>query len=162
MKKPYYTVENLDCRSSIGYLVRRLHSLIVPRAEARFADSELSFTQWVALMRLGEGLAKTCAEVAQHLGHDTGATTRMLDQLEERGLVKRARDTVDRRVVNVELTAKGRAMSKTLAPRMVSLLNEMLCDFSHAEITTLIALLTRLLARMEQDVEAPARARAAR
>jgi DNA-binding MarR family transcriptional regulator len=162
-KKPYYSLENLSCRRSIGYLVRRLHNLVVPRAEAQFAHAELSFTQWVTLMGLGEGIAKTCAEVAQHLGHDTGATTRMLDQLEERGLVKRERDTADRRVVNVVLTAKGRAMSKTLAPRMVDMWNESLADFSRAEVNTLIELLTRLLARIEQESdEAPARARTAR
>ncbi|HEY1609439.1 MAG TPA: MarR family winged helix-turn-helix transcriptional regulator [Paraburkholderia sp.] len=162
-KKPYYSVENLSCRRSIGYLVRRLHNLVVPRAEEQFAHAELSFTQWVTLMGLGEGIARTCAEVAHHLGHDTGATSRMLDQLEERGLVKRERDTIDRRVVNVALTAKGRAISKTLAPRMVDMWNETLTEFSHAEVSTLIELLTRLLARIEQEhIEAPARTRAAR
>lgn len=162
-KKPYYTEENLSCRRSIGYLVRRLHNLFVPRAEAKFASAELSFTQWVTLMGLGEGIAKTCAEIAQHLGHDTGATTRMLDQLEKRGIVKRERDTLDRRVVNVVLTAKGRAMSKSLAPRMVDMWNESLTDFSRAEVNTLIELLTRLLARIEQEsTEAPARARTVR
>lgn len=162
-KKPYYTLESLHCRRSIGYLVRRLHNLMVPRAEARFADAELTFTQWVTLMGLGEGLASTCAGIANHLGHDTGATTRMLDQLEERGLVKRARDTEDRRVVNVLLTAKGRAISKKLAPRMVDLWNDTLSEFSHADVDTMIDLLTRLLARIEQEeVQAPARARAAR
>jgi DNA-binding MarR family transcriptional regulator len=162
-KKPYYTEKNLNCRHSIGYLVRRLHNLMAPRAEARFARAELSFTQWVTLMGLGDGIAKTCAEVAQHLGHDTGATTRMLDQLEKRGLVKRERDTADRRVVNVVLTAKGRAMSKLLIPRMVDLWNDSLSDFSHAEVNTLIELLTRLLARIEREsVTAPARMRAAR
>jgi DNA-binding MarR family transcriptional regulator len=162
-KKPYYTEENLRCRRSIGYLVRRVQNLMVPRAEARFADAELTFTQWVTLMGLGEGIAKTCAEIANHLGHDTGATTRMLDQLEARGLVKRERDTSDRRVVNVVLTAKGRAMSKKLAPRMVDLWNGTVAEFSHGEVDTLIDLLTRLLARIEQEpFEAPARARAAR
>jgi DNA-binding MarR family transcriptional regulator len=162
-KKPYYTEENLNCRRSIGYLVRRLHTLMLPEVEARFAAAEVSFTQWVTLMGLREGIAKTCAEVANHLGHDTGATTRMLDQLETRGLVKRERDKVDRRVVNIVLTAKGQALSKTLAPRMIGFWNEMLTDFSHAEVSTLIELLTRLLARIEQeDSIAPARARAAR
>jgi hypothetical protein len=67
-KKPYYSEENLNCRRSIGYLVRRLHNVMVPEAEARFAAAEISFTQWVTLMGLREGIAKTCAEVANHLG----------------------------------------------------------------------------------------------
>lgn len=162
-RRPFYTAESLSCRRSIGYLVRRLHNLIVPEAEARFAATELTFTQWVTLMGLREGVAETCAEIARHLGHDTGATTRMLDQLELRGLVRRARDANDRRVVNIALTAKGEATAKKLAPRMADFWNDTLGEFSHAEINTLIALLTRLLARLERDAaDAPARARAAR
>ena len=161
--KPFYSEENLQCRRSIGYLVRRLHNLIVPEAEGRFAAAEISFTQWVTLMGLREGIASTCADIARHLGHDTGATTRLLDQLELRGLVKRARDRDDRRVVNIALTAKGEAMAKRLAPRMVAFWNEALGEFSHAEISTLIELLTRLLVRLERKPsEAPARAKAAR
>lgn len=162
-KKPFYSVENLRCRRSLGYLVRRLHNLIVPEAEARFEAAELSFTQWVTLMGLREGIAETCAEIARHLGHDTGATTRLLDQMELRGLVKRARNSSDRRVVNILLTAKGEATARRLAPRMVEFWNENLDGFTHAEIETLVSLLTRLLARFEHDAAAsPVRARAAR
>jgi DNA-binding MarR family transcriptional regulator len=163
--KPYYTVDNLRCRKSIGYLVRRLHNLMLPEVEGRFAESELSFTQWVTLMGLREGIAKTCADIARHLGHDSGATTRMLDQLEARGLVERSRDTGDRRVVNIALTAKGRAAARKLAPRIVDFWNAMLVDFSPAEVTDLIGLLTRLLSRIEQEAvasETAVRSRASR
>jgi DNA-binding MarR family transcriptional regulator len=164
-RKPYYAVDNLRCRKSVGYLVRRLHNLMLPQVEGRFADAELTFTQWVTLMGLREGLVKTCVDIARHLGHDTGATTRMLDQLEARGLVERTRDTSDRRVINIALTTKGKAMAKKQAPRMVDFWNTMLVDFSPAEADTLIDLLTRLLSRIEREAvanELPARTRAAR
>ena len=148
-KKPFYTAENLHCRRSIGYLIRRIHQLMVPQAEARFAAAEISFTQWVVLMGLREGLSVTCADVARHLGHDTGATTRLLDQMEERGLIARNRDKTDRRVVNIALLPKGQAMTRTLAPRMVDFWNEILEDFSPAETAVLVDSLTRLLAKVE-------------
>src|SRR5271170_4102638 len=80
--KAFYRVDTFDCRRSVGYLVRRLHNLMMPRAEAQFADAELTFSQWVVLMSLREGIATTCAELARHMNHDTGATTRLVDQLE--------------------------------------------------------------------------------
>ena len=148
-KKPFYTIDNFHCRKSVGYLVRRLHQLMVPQAEARFAAAEISFTQWVVLMGLREGLTLTCADIARHLGHDTGATTRLLDQMEERGLIARNRDKDDRRVVNITLLPKGRAMTLTLGPHLVDFWNEMLDEFSSAETAALIDLLTRLLTKIE-------------
>jgi DNA-binding MarR family transcriptional regulator len=161
--KPFYSEKAFDCRTSIGYLTRRLQTLAAPQIEARFAASELTFTQWIALMGLREGIANTCADIAHHLGHDTGATTRLLDQLEARGLVARKRDRADRRVVNIALTAKGRALADRMVPRVVGFWNEMLEGFSLAESAVLVDLLARLLTRVEQKVaEPPAGARAAR
>lgn len=162
-EKPFYTAENFHCRSSVGYLVRRLHNLMVPQIEERFEAAELTFTHWVVLMGLSEGRVRTCADAARHLGHDSGATTRLLDQLEARGMVERRRDPKDRRVNNLVLTAKGRAMSKKLAPRVLNFWNEILDDFSHAEATALIAMLTHLQARLEEKADnATMRAKAAR
>jgi DNA-binding MarR family transcriptional regulator len=144
MAKPFYKLDEFDCRQSIGYLNRRLHNLLLPRAEALFADEELTFSHWVALVSLRDGIVATAAELARHMNHDTGATTRLVDQLEERGLVKRTRSNTDRRVVNLTLTPDGRACAKSLTPRVVNYWNGILGGFSHAEVATLIDLLARL------------------
>src|SRR5579862_8355477 len=100
MGEPYYSVENFDCHRSLGYLIRRLSNLVMPRAEALFADAEFTFMHWVTMVALRDGIATTAAGVARHLEHDAGATTRLIDQLESRGLVTRTRNPDDRRVVN--------------------------------------------------------------
>ncbi|HEY4125894.1 MAG TPA: MarR family transcriptional regulator, partial [Rhizomicrobium sp.] len=137
---------------AVGYLIRRLHNLIVPHAEAIFADEELTFSHWVALVSLRDGLTQTCSDIARHMDHDSGATTRMVDQLEARGLVKRVRSTQDRRVVKLSLTADGRAVAKELTPRILDFWNGVLKDFSTSEVTVLIDLLTRLLSRVEAEI----------
>src|SRR5262249_5649583 len=124
MAKAFYSVENFEARRSIGYLVRRLHNLIVPRAEALFADADFTFSQWVVLMAVRDGIANTCGEIARHMDHDTGATTRLVDQLEERGLLARRRSTTDRRVVHLEITPAGKALTKSLMPRLIGFWNE--------------------------------------
>ncbi|MEI9995652.1 MAG: MarR family transcriptional regulator [Rhizomicrobium sp.] len=149
MAKPYYRAETFEGRKSLGYLIRRLHNLTMPRAEALFADAEFTFSHWVTLMALRDGIATTCAGIARHLDHDTGATTRLVDQLEKRGLLTRTRNTDDRRVVDLKLTAEGVAIAAELMPRITDFWNDVLDDFSHAEATSLIALMTKLMDALE-------------
>jgi DNA-binding MarR family transcriptional regulator len=150
MAKPFYSADSYNAQRSIGCLLRRLTNLMLPRAEARFADKELSFTHWVILMCLRDGIADTCADIARHMSYDSGAITRLVDQLEKRGFVARTRSTTDRRVVHLAMTAEGEAATKALTPSTMNFWNEMLEGFSPTEAEMLIALLTRLLAKMEK------------
>lgn len=157
MGKPYYRVESFEGRRSLGYLTRRLHNLTMPRAEALFADAEITFSHWVALMALRDGIATTCAGIARHLEHDTGATTRLVDQLEKRGLVTRNRNKDDRRVIDLSLTPQGVAMASALMPRIVEFWNDVLKDFSRTEVDALVALMTRLGDAMEATPADPSK-----
>ena len=150
MAKPFYSAETFNGQRSIGCLLRRLTNLMLPRAEARFADKDLTFTHWVIFMCLRDGIADTCADIARHMGYYSGAVTRLVDQLEKRGFVARRRSTTDRRVVHLALTAEGKAMAKALTPSTMNFWNEMLEDFSAAEAEMLIELLQRLLHKMEK------------
>jgi DNA-binding MarR family transcriptional regulator len=67
----------------------------------------------------------------------------------ERGLVTRARDEADRRVVRLGLTARGRKLVEAQAPKVMDFWNGLLTGFSHAEVDTLISLLTRLVTATE-------------
>ena len=148
--KPFYTPTNFRAQTSVGGLLRRLTSMMTSRSEARFAHADLTFAHWVLLACLRDGFATTGADIARHMNYDTGATTRLIDHLERRGLVMRNRSQMDRRVVQLSLTPEGVAVSNALAPRIMNFWNEALDEFSHAEAAMLIELLTRLLRRMER------------
>jgi len=156
MSKPFYNLDNFEAQTSVGCLLRRLTNLMVPRAEARFADEHFTFSHWVALLCLRDGLATTCADISRHMNYDSGATTRMVDQLEARGLVSRNRSQTDRRVVHLTLTPEGREVTKAMATPTIAFWNEMLGDFSHDEAAQLVGLLTRLLQRLEKTPVEPA------
>jgi DNA-binding MarR family transcriptional regulator len=134
---------------SIGYLLRRAHKLSVALAEDAFVGGELSFIQWLALMLLREDVVDTCGGLARCLDHDSGATTRMLDQLEARGLIARQRSAVDRRVVHLVLTEAGRAATEALMPRIAGMWHNVLAGFDAGEVTLLTGLLQRLVVRLE-------------
>lgn len=145
----FYKLETFDASRSVGYLIKRINALMVPRIEAQFTDAELTFTQWIVLMHLCHGGGDTCADIATNMNHDAGAVTRIVDQMEKRGVLTRARSTKDRRVVHLKMTPKGRAMGKSLTPRVMNFWNHILTEFTEAEASMLIGLLSRLNARLD-------------
>lgn len=151
MPKPYFRADNFSCHQSLGYLTRRVQNLTNPHAEAIFADQDLTFTQWISLMGLREGVAETSADLARHLNHDAGAVTRVVDELEKRGLLRRERSKADRRVVKLILTPQGKAVAKMHVPPIVDFWNRVTGEFSQQEIKQLLALTTRLIARLEAE-----------
>jgi len=155
MGAPYYDVASFAPRISLGYLVRRINKLSVARIEATFDGSEISFTQWIVLALVSSGIATTCAELSRNMDHNSGAMTRVIDQLEERGLLVRRRDNDDRRVSNLSITEAGSQTVHELVGRVVDIWNDILGDFDHDEITRLIATLSKLLARLESPEPQP-------
>jgi DNA-binding MarR family transcriptional regulator len=141
----FYNSKSYHARDSIGYLVRRAGNLMTTRVEEVFADHEITFAQWMVLMRLRDGLATTAAELARDMCHDSGALTRIIDQLAQRGLIERQRGREDRRTIALSLTERGLETVNGLVPTVVGLLNLALAGFTHDEATTLTRLLNKLI-----------------
>jgi DNA-binding MarR family transcriptional regulator len=145
----HYRAESYKARSSIGYLIKRAHSLLIDQLEAAVAGSDITATQWVVLMHLRDGLAINASDLCAQLRHDSGALTRVIDQLEARGLVQRERSREDRREVQLRLTEAGSATVASLVPTVVDKLNFALREFSRAEAAELSRLLTKLIASLD-------------
>jgi DNA-binding PadR family transcriptional regulator len=79
----------------------------------------------------------------------SGATTRLLDRLEGKGLLRRERSTSDRRVVHVALTPEGQAIASQVPEVLCRVLNRHLSGFTHDEWMLLRGLLERILANGE-------------
>ena len=143
--KPYYKPSNYTMRNSVGYLMRICTNRLLPQMEALFQDQELTFSQWTTLVALHDGRIATAGDLAHNICHDAGSLTRLIDQMEKRSLVTRARSDKDRRVVTLALTPRGRSLVEALAPKVMDFWNELLSGFRHDEVDTLINLLTRLV-----------------
>jgi DNA-binding MarR family transcriptional regulator len=157
MTKPYYTVETLEPGNSIGYLVKRCGGLMTQLAERRFESTSVSFTQWMTLMRLSfqeEPISAT--QLSEELCHDMGALTRVVDELERRGLVQRERSRRDRRAVELAISAAGRREAESGRRVIVELMNELAEHFSATELDTLVGLLQRMLGVLQSTADASA------
>jgi DNA-binding MarR family transcriptional regulator len=150
MRKPYYTQQNLQRENSVGFLVKRCGLLMTQVAERRFEQSSVSFTQWLALIGLSmEEKPVSATQLSKDLCHDMGALTRVVDDLERRGLLRRERSRTDRRTVEIRITAEGARLADEAKQVIVELLNELVGPFSLREVTTLISLLGRLRQHLE-------------
>jgi DNA-binding MarR family transcriptional regulator len=74
--------------------------------------------------------------------------TRLVDQLEERGLIERQRKSGDRRVVDLALTSAGRKMVESLIPIAVDTLNVTLDGFTRQEVHELQEFMRRIIVRL--------------
>ena len=155
MAVKHFDVKNFTAARSLGYLLKMCHSLMHDAGAAALAGHDLSFIQWLVLMKLREGTALTASSLCRQMRYDNGALTRLLDQLETRGFIERKRSEADRRVVNLELTAAGRRKVTELLPPIVDTLNTTLGDFSKAEFAELVRLLNKLMDNLKAYEQSP-------
>jgi len=156
MAEQYYHPQTYLSRDSVGYLVRRLYTLLLARFEGALAQADFTLTQWIVLIQVRDGLARTASDIANDLGHDSGALTRVVDQLERRGYLQRNRSAKDRRVVELKLTPAGNAIIDELLPLVVDHTNAALAPLSKSEFVQLRGYLVRLLDHAQEGNAVPA------
>ena len=153
MSKQHYKASTYKAQSSVGYLLKRASALIVDVMEPVFEAQGFTFVQYQILAWLRDGIAVNPKDICAQFRHNSGALTRVIDQLAERGLLERARRDRDRRKVELELTPAGRAVVETLIPLVVEKLNDALADFSSAEVQEFKRLLLKLNVTLQSAVE---------
>ena len=130
---------------SATYLMRRILTAVAQEVEHELEPYGLTSAQWVPMFKLYTGMASTAAELARETQIDAGAMTRMLDRLEDKGLLRRVRSEQDRRVVHLELTPAGRETAQEIPRVLCEVQNAHLRGFSREELDTLKSLLRRVL-----------------
>jgi DNA-binding MarR family transcriptional regulator len=150
MPEQFYDAATYLARDSVGYLVRRLYSIMRTRLEATFVHHGFTLMQWIVLVQIRDGLAKTASDIARDFAHDSGALTRVIDQLERRQLLRRSRSARDRRVVELELTREGRRVIADLLPLVVTEMNFALEPLDRTEFDQFRGQLLRVVEHLHQ------------
>lgn len=144
-KHQFYRAENYRPEESVGYLMRTILNHVSQMIEAQLAHTGLTSAQWIPMFKLYMGHAATAAELARSCNLDAGATTRMLDRMEAKGLCERKRSEEDRRVVQLALTEAGTAAAAGIPAILSSVQNAYLAGFSQEEFETLKSMLRRIV-----------------
>jgi DNA-binding MarR family transcriptional regulator len=151
--KQHYHPETYKAQTSVGYLVKRSYALCADVLEPVFAEHGFTFLQYQILAWLRDGIALSPSAICAQYRHNSGALTRVIDQLEEKGFIERLRRDRDRRKVELQLTDAGRKVIERLIPLVVDQLNQVLQDFSSDELKELTRLLIKFNTSLEQQAE---------
>lgn len=96
------------------------------------------------IIRGGPREGVPCSNIADRLVARVPDVTRLVDRAVKLKLVTRKRPESDRRVVLLRLAPQGEALLEELAPPLDKLHRSQMSGVTHAELKTLIDLLTRL------------------
>jgi DNA-binding MarR family transcriptional regulator len=130
----------------VGQLMSRARGSLLTSLDTELERFGLNSTQFIVLKHLGEGAAHTAADLCRLNRYDTGAMTRILDRLEEKGLVRRERGREDRRVVFLRLAPAGKALLPRLMAIGTRVVDAHLAGFGSEEIEALKGYLQRMIA----------------
>ncbi|MGJ7918724.1 MarR family winged helix-turn-helix transcriptional regulator [Massilia sp. LXY-6] len=137
----------------LSHLVNAVRNAVFMALEHELAPLDLTASQLVVVIGAMRGRARTVNEFCRFAGIDAGSMSRLLDRLEAKDIVRRVRDSPDRRQVNVELTAKGSALYPQVMSIIARVNRRFLAGFSAEDAAQLQALMLRLLAN-HRDPEA--------
>jgi DNA-binding MarR family transcriptional regulator len=127
---------------AIGML--RLATTTIDRAIARALEPHgLTAVQFAVLQVMGEAREQKlgCSEIGRRLSGQSPDVTRLLDRLENGGLVSRKRDHDDRRVVHTTISEKGLELLAVAAPAVRAAEEQALAGLGSADRQQLAALL---------------------
>ncbi|WP_240324674.1 MarR family transcriptional regulator [Trinickia diaoshuihuensis] len=110
--------------------------------------SEATSTPLWLIYKLGEGLRQRT--LAEHLGLEGHSLVRLLDQLEEAGLVVRRDDASDRRAKTLYLTESGRKVGQQIDTMVKGIKAKLLHDVSAEQLALVDAVLSSIVASAEE------------
>ena len=106
--------KDFHLHNSFTYWISRLASLMQEHFNEALQQYDVTWPQWMVLNVLHHQLASTPAQVAENIGIDRSAITRLVDRLEKKDLVVRQHDGLDRRSIKLHLTGRGSHLIHTL------------------------------------------------
>jgi DNA-binding MarR family transcriptional regulator len=140
----HFTEENFH-QSHLGLLIGRAHAVKDRILDGYLQDEGVTAAQFKVLIIMQMMNVDSPAEVSRHLSLDSGAMTRMLDRLEQKGLITRERSEGDRRQVRLVLTPDGLRLAGRLPQIGAQAMNELFGVLEPEELVSLERILSKVL-----------------
>lgn len=117
------------------------------------AEHGVGATQGYTLLSIPQKGSLTMNDLSNAMGLASSTTTRIVDQLVHKGLVRRKTDSADRRVVRVELTTRGRELWRTLDKELQDFFKQALGEIPADERHSIIHALTQVTKSIAKALE---------
>ena len=133
----------------LPYLLNRAGARIATAFGEEMRRLGTSLQAWRVLAALREKDGRRMGDLSTTTSIEVSTLTRLVDNMEENGLVARRRDANDTRAVLLHVTAAGRRLTRRILPIADRYEAVALKGFGAAEAATLKAALRRLYANMD-------------
>lgn len=118
---------------SLGYRIKLLAQMLSRKFQDRLEPYGLTPFHWVVLCCLWQEDGLATSSIGEKLQQVGGTLTGVLDRMEERGLIRRERDSRDRRIWRIWLTEAGKELKYVLPPIAVEIREEAMQGIPSAE-----------------------------
>jgi DNA-binding MarR family transcriptional regulator len=110
----------------VGVETERLHQLVMDlirvagllQPDGTFAGERITMSQAFALHELDTDVPLSQRELAERLNLEKSTVSRLVAEMERKGLVARERDPANRRLYRLQATDAGRALHERIASSM--------------------------------------------
>lgn len=149
-------VPKFDDDRHVGFLSADISRLMRTEFDRQVSALGVTRAQWMVLARLARRPGCSQTELADMMEMERATAGRLVDRLEENGLVRREPDPRDRRVRRVfptDLATGQQAQMRAVADTIV---NDALSDLDQEQQETLMTLMESVRARLSSIVSASA------
>ncbi len=133
----------------LPYLLNRAGTRIATAFSEEVRPLGVTLQTWRVLAALNERDGRRMGDLSEVTSIEVSTLTRLIDNMEIKGLVSRRRDAADARAVTVHATPPGRRMTRMILPIAKRYEKVAIEGFSEAEVTVLKTALRRLFHNMD-------------
>jgi MarR family 2-MHQ and catechol resistance regulon transcriptional repressor len=126
-------------------VIRQTRDAVIRNLEQATADGDRSASTIMVLFALRQTEKPVSQrDLGRWLFRRGHSMSGLLDRMEKNGLIKRVRDEIDRRIVNVSITSEGRAVFDEAHPKVRAAITDIFSDLSDAELAQMTDLLWKV------------------
>ena len=147
--KPFATIEE-----ELLVSLLRTTDVLHERFEQIIRPFNISMTQYnvLRILRGAEPSGRTCGEIGERMIAREPDVTRLLERMDKAGLIKRTRDSADRRVVVTRITSCGLKLLDEMEPKLREI-DGLLKPMGERKIETTLKLLDEVREHVRQEQE---------
>ncbi|TWH52131.1 MarR family winged helix-turn-helix transcriptional regulator [Sporomusa sp. KB1] len=133
-----------DVLDTIGFFISRTQSKLQKRFLQKLKPYGVTPEQWALFARLSEKEGISLTDLSYTSLRDKPYTTRLIDKLEQRGLIRREESQDDKRFSLIFLSKQGGELRQEILPIITELNQWVMETLTEAEIKQLKFLLNKL------------------
>ncbi|MEZ5560594.1 MAG: homoprotocatechuate degradation operon regulator HpaR [Pseudomonadales bacterium] len=136
---------------SLPMALLRAREVVMKKFIPSLREHGMSPQQWRVIRALNDEDGLDITELAERCFLLLPSLSRIIQNLEKRGLVRRAQSHSDNRRSVISLTADGRALFRKIAPKSVERYNYITERFGYGKLELLYELLEELVEKIEDE-----------